>query len=924
MQYNNIQPAAFVPTGDGEPYRIWCHTLTFPKQWHAPILEFYRHGMPEHRQAKIKQVPIQRLNSALRTVAPDLITVGINASFDNSEPWLYANAQYPVPILTRFIYAWLRDLQPDPKMNPMFRETVERLDLKSLQWGSEQVNLLEHAVSPGGTSLPADRLYRLLPEFLAERIAALPAYRHCGKELSFKRVAVDSRANGAELMSWPPIEYETKKIGTWHYSAVIRVSLKTVPFSETPRIHLSAGVRRWVKGKIYLPRKSGVSTYLLAKSPLVREGLVPQRFAVATLEYDRTGREEVWRQGGPEGLLSTISAIDNLPSPGVFRKEPEAWLNGRDGLTAAAAYHTRMGRHPIGAGLMPSERRRLTEWAAQALHPLFKPAPELERSSIKRQNPKRALRDKVSTPKKATEQQARDIAEINEGIAKSNALARRALTAEALPESSLVVYLLYQKEAMRDHLLAAAEKSLGLEGYCTNDGEDLRAWRAPDLSVRIHMRRIADLGGPLGDMKPPRRSDELNDAIGDRRTAVALFLNTLSDEVAESAHLVIAELDGEKTFEPRTSDPKFAIRLGCADVKIVSQFIRPHDPNTPDEKDDSQFRAAAAWGDGLRQVGVRFIPAHTLPADAIPEKLNQVAFWMVKRQSTERLRSSQFTPVAILIRPSQNCILGRTADMDQWVPYPELLTSLTGIVPAAEEKTVEAQTALTASFVQKTLYALRGQPTLVVTHAQNSRSRWPWLLNSGLVQDRIQLGNGAIQRLALQGKQLRIARISTGDRDETPQWWATSPSSDGGGISKGLWVSADAAGSVENRVFYSTTDKASTRSVAVEASKLTPRTNSTGGLEIKPTVNAWNPDLLEITMAGLQPGDDAEQWAMYLHQQRFSDDYRDGLKLPLIMHLAELTSHYALPHSDETDPESELPPDEDEAAAGTYDDGQAA
>nr|BFF00898.1 hypothetical protein GCM10020241_25730 [Streptoalloteichus tenebrarius] len=37
---------------------------------------------------------------------------------------------------------------------------------------------------------------------------------------------------------------------------------------------------------------------------------------------------------------------------------------------------------------------------------------------------------------------------------------------------------------------------------------------------------------------------------------------------------------------------------------------------------------------------------------------------------------------------------------------------------------------------------------------------------------------------------------------------------------------------------------------------------------------------------------------MYVHQQRFSDDYRDALGLPLILHLAELTNEYALPHED--------------------------
>jgi hypothetical protein len=104
-----------------------------------------------------------------------------------------------------------------------------------------------------------------------------------------------------------------------------------------------------------------------------------------------------------------------------------------------------------------------------------------------------------------------------------------------------------------------------------------------------------------------------------------------------------------------------------------------------------------------------------------------------------------------------------------------------------------------------------------------------------------------------------------------------------------------------NRVFYSTTEKASSHHIGVEAAKLTRHQSSTGKSEFRPGKNAWNPGLLEMVMVGLQPVEDAthaQTWAMYLHQQRFSDDYRDGLGLPLIMHLAELTSDYALPHEE--------------------------
>jgi hypothetical protein len=62
--------------------------------------------------------------------------------------------------------------------------------------------------------------------------------------------------------------------------------------------------------------------------------------------------------------------------------------------------------------------------------------------------------------------------------------------------------------------------------------------------------------------------------------------------------------------------------------------------------------------------------------------------------------------------------------------------------------------------------------------------------------------------------------------------------------------------------------------------------------------NAWNPQLLEIAILGQSAGDNAEAWAMFVHQQRQTEDNRDGLGLPMIMHLAELAGEYALPHED--------------------------
>jgi hypothetical protein len=390
--------------------------------------------------------------------------------------------------------------------------------------------------------------------------------------------------------------------------------------------------------------------------------------------------------------------------------------------------------------------------------------------------------------------------------------------------------------------------------------------------------------------------------------------------------LAFVELDGQDAFRhaKRRTDPKHAIRLGCADAGMVTQFIRPPDPDAETEEAlaDAGLRAAAAWSDGLRQTGMRLVPQHTLGDTLIPANLNQVAFHLVERRLDGPTGKQQFTPIAVLIRPGAKCVLGKSADMHAWVPYPELLKSLTGRVEG--RKNSAEQSALMAAFVKKTLAQLRSTPTLVLTHAQDVRKRWPWLRNDGLERDRLGLDGGPLQRIGLYGKQLRIVRIADGSRDETAQCWAEaeerSPELEGqqrGGIAMGLWRPGVRGDS--DRVFYSTTGKSGSQSnLTNDDAKLTPHTNASGNNAYRPTANAWNPDLLELTVACLQPGDDAEAWAAFVHQQRFSEDYRagrEGLALPLILHLARLADDYALPHEieealDPTEPQAAAAPDD--------------
>ena len=161
---------------------------------------------------------------------------------------------------------------------------------------------------------------------------------------------------------------------------------------------------------------------------------------------------------------------------------------------------------------------------------------------------------------------------------------------------------------------------------------------------------------------------------------------------------------------------------------------------------------------------------------------------------------------------------------------------------------------------------------------------------------------------------MRLIRVRDDERQETPQWWAPKDD-EHAGHSKGLWKPSGA--DEGNRVFYATTAKGAAQSKAGnDDTKLTPHISQKTG---KPVTNAdkpaWNPTLLEITVAGCARQDQSDAWAMYVQQQRFPDDYRNGLKFPLILHLAELATEYALPHEYKVLEE----PGQDEETAGTLD-----
>ena len=115
------------------------------------------------------------------------------------------------------------------------------------------------------------------------------------------------------------------------------------------------------------------------------------------------------------------------------------------------------------------------------------------------------------------------------------------------------------------------------------------------------------------------------------------------------------------------------------------------------------------------------------------------------------------------------------------------------------------------------------------------------------------------------------------------------------GFSEALWVMGTGG-----RVFASTAGKPVTaKRLSANLSKFGKWQTRTMEHEPAPGAYAFNPQLVENTVAALQPGDEPWAWAALGHKLRFAAPHHDeAITLALPLHLAKLMEEYVLPLSD--------------------------
>lgn len=875
--YPNLRRNAFELAAPGEPWFEEFHTITFSQSWYENLDRLFNLDKPH----LAKSLPVDQINRLMRATLPNVLAVRGGAKNSNV-PWLYARHGPDQETLAAVMNSWVRTLRPEAGFARIER-TVELVDALNLNWETASIDLAEQTRSAAGTAVPAALAYQLVPEVLAARITGLSPFKFRGQEIKFILAEADE---GTTLVSWPPQSHHAGKT-QWRYSAMIRIVVRTTPQRGAMRIHLSCGLRRWMSTPD-LPLRYG--TYAGAQLLITDPTNPLSSGRLLTTSITNRGKDSglEWASRGPVEVLRVLST-DNagLPSPADIVVDPQRWLRGAGGIAAGILYKTGRGSHAVQPGIMPVERAALTEWAAQAFAPHFVRLPDLVRSTRKRR-PTNATK---AVPKAA------DIT--------SSLVDRRSSLKEALNGQLLEADVFWQQEKTRDALISALERVLGLPPS-SGSSTDVLEWQCAELNIRLRTEQVgalcSEIALPEGVKgKRARIAAGVNARIKD----VTAHFEATDSQTGHRARLVIIELAGEESFTA-ASDPKQAIRIGCAVAGRLTQFITLTGDNDPDLLKSLDERAESSWLDGFRQLGQRLHPKHSL-GSAIPDDLQYIGLWLVKRDADAQLPRHRHHLIIVRTRRSGAHFLAEGwNDEDQaWLSYPNYLVWLsTRKYPAAETDRLRvSQQADVARTIKAMLYEARSTPTLLFVHGYNMRSYWPWLGNANIVPDQIQFGDGPAQPLTLYGPLLRIVRLMSNDRDETPEVYAPRDSPEDHGLSSGIWL--EDGQPEDDRVFYSTTEKPSTgKSKSVKMTKIVARPQRPQD----PAVQGWNPGLVEIFVQGCLsataladadlPGeaDVPEDWAALTHQLRRTADYRAPLKLPLPLHLAKLAGEYVLMH----------------------------
>jgi len=865
VKYNKIRTLSFrlAPDIDTLPYQF--SALSFPQTWKSIL----RHSLAEAEKRSVDRVnlPVVSLNKALRALVPDLISVAKKAGDAKEHRWLYSAQQINPAALHLIAHAWVKTAF-SKLSEAQRRDVLTHLAVDDLVWQDKTVDLAAWGTNASGTTKSVHgENFDLLPDWIAARLSQAEVNFDLGSgPIRFRRAPLHNISNAAELLSWPPQTFVSRR-QRWFFSLVATISLQTVAYQPYPVVHIDLGLRRWLsQPNSSVPGGKKTSIYLLTQVPWIKGLHQSHAFQAAPIRWRRNGAANASQQfhlawdDDLLAILNTLHPRQAFPDPQALIADPEGGFALPGERSAAITFRNGMKPgHKVGPGIYPGDRRPLLEQIADLLAPTFVLTEAPTRVSYAIRLPRKPFLNKAKTAPSYAE--------------------RRRLIAEATG-GELTVEMRTDTEIVTEALTDVICRNLDLP---QPDGE-CHTWRTPELTLHYQSHPLGALGDTLTPDSVIRKEEARHQA------AVQARIETIRTTLPPAAGAVgsLVELSLGKDDYPAGEDPKGALRLGLARTNRLSQFILSG-------PDNIAHRAEAAFLDLLRQLGVQSGAPH-IPLEGLPAPLNYVGLWLIKKPF--------FLPVFVHLRSDSAECRVLAPGLRQEASGPSL-----GVLPYSQALKAIAQGNVNGfdywqkrqmtDFIRQTIEQdiVPLGDTLLLCHAQNTRTIWPWLANTRMTMDSLAFGWEQPQSITT-WPGLRIVRIRDAGQHETPEWYAENE--EAFGFSKGLFQMGE-------RIFGSTVQKSDKFKYSPRLSKVSTWSLPGKG-DRKPASRspeaqkfAWNPALYELTAAALQPGDTPWQWAAVAHELRqFASHYDEPTAMPLPLHLAKLVKEY-LPVSVEED-----------------------
>lgn len=880
MSYNELRTLSFRLASQNTVEQDTFNILKFPEAWKNELRSLQ--AEIKNRPVDQTNVPIDLLNKAMRALVPDLIHIAPKAAQSEAQSWLYSTTPIDSKALYLIVNAWVKT-QFSKASETSITNLLKKLKADDLLWQPTAIDVNEWTTEPNGTAkLGSHNTFILLPHILAAKLSQDNVTIHWHSEvLRFRRAPM--LGTQSELVSWPPMKYKD-----WYWSVVITFTVQTVPFQNFPVIHCDLSVRRWGSLPIQsLPADKDTSVYLLTSVPWLEGIPNSNSFQVAPIAWERVpssqqqeGQSKYRMKWGSNlaPLLDKLQPRHPFPAPQDIANNPVSALNLNGSPSAALVYRNGINpEHRVGPGLSPADRRYLAEKIAELLAPEWVFVEQLQRVNFKPAVPQNPFLPNSQAKQKHTSIELQN---------------QRCIAIQQTVGEQLTVEIWHQQNDTKDGLIKAMGECLGIPESAS------LPYKFPDSEFTLNIS--TQVLGALGDEL--KLDSGIKDKKEQRRQAICQRGEEVQKEIQKKASrtsgvtVAFIELDTAENFAGNT-DPKDAIRRGFALSQRLTQFISTEGTgNLP-------HRALNGFLDLLRQLGVQPAPPNIIIQQQkqrvdskgktknihqrydFSEKLNYVGLWMIKQNSpTSADGSIQRVPVMVYMAANTTDIKAIAPGFNTWLSYRECLLKIAG----GEAKGFNRLSEAMMRFVKPKLQEVTALgDTLLICHAQNLRSAWQWLNNGNITSDRVAFGRENPLDITRVDRNLRIVRVRDSQGHETPEWYA--PKGDEQGWTKGLFKMGD-------RVFASTYNKPKQFRTPVNVSRVSSSTTKKGKeLEASPDSYFWNPGLVELTVACIQPNDEIFPWAALTHELRhLALHYDEALKLPLPLHLAKQIEDYVL------------------------------